>query len=153
MGISADLFLHSKIQQYESLYPLIVMEKLKEPIYDIDILARDGKLIRSLVRRRLNPRKPNEGHIIEKNNELYQIAENLVKVFNLSWLYDCDFMINMSGEPLLLEINPRPSGSLAIALAAGINFIDDLIALEKKDNLNNINIPFGKVIYPYSSLH
>lgn len=153
MGISADLFLHSKIQQYESLYPLIVMEKLKEPIYDIDILARDGKLIRSLVRRRLNPRKPNEGHIIEKNNELYQIAENLVKVFNLSWLYDCDFMINMSGEPFLLEINPRPSGSLAIALAAGINFIDDLIALEKKDNLNNINIPFGKVIYPYSSLH
>ena len=102
-----------------------------KPIYDIDILARDGKLIRSLVRRRLNPKVPNEGHIIEKFDELYSIANKLVQVLKLSWLYDCDFMLNKAGQPKLLEINPRPSGSLAVSLAAGVNFIEDIIAIEK----------------------
>ena len=62
-------------------------------------------------------------------------------------------MINKKGNPQLLEINPRPSGSLAVSLAAGINFIDDMIALDKKDDLIDIKVPFGKTIYPYSSLY
>ena len=150
---SLESFLDSKIRLYDNLYPLIVMEKLEEPIYDIDILAKDGILVRSLVRRRLNPSIPNEGHIIEKHDELYSLADKLVKAFSLSWLYDCDFMINKKGSPQLLEINPRPSGSLAVSLAAGINFIDDMIALDKKDDLIDIKIPFGKTIYPYVSLY
>jgi len=150
--VSEDVFLTSTIDQYNNFFPIIVMEKLYEPIYDIDILAINGNLIRSLVRRRLNPKVPNEGHIIEKFDELYSIANKLVQVLKLSWLYDCDFMLNNAGQPKLLEINPRPSGSLAVSLAAGVNFIEDIIAIEKKDSIKDITIPYGKVIYPFASL-
>jgi len=151
-SVSLESFLNSQIRQYKNIFPVIVMEKFEGPIYDIDVLSKDGRLIRSLVRRRLNPLIPNEGHVLEKHDELYSMAEKLVKAFNLSWLYDCDFMLDNQGKPQLLEINPRPSGSLAVSLAAGINFIDDMVALEKKDELDDAKAPFGKIIYPFSSL-
>ena len=37
---------------------------------------------------------------------------------------------------MVLEINPRPSGSIAVSLASGINFLEDMIAIYKKDKLD-----------------
>ena len=96
--------------------------------------------------------KVNYEQLLKKFDELYSIANKLVQVLKLSWLYDCDFMLNKAGQPKLLEINPRPSGSLAVSLAAGVNFIEDIIAIEKKDSIKDISIPYGKVIYPFASL-
>ena len=36
-------------------YPVMVMERLDPPAYDIDVLAQDGNMLRAMPRRRLNP--------------------------------------------------------------------------------------------------
>ena len=151
-AIYINKFIDINIKQYNSLFPLIIMEKLYEPIYDVDMLTYNGNMIKSIVRRRLNPSNPNDGHIIENLPKLHALAETLANTFGLSWLYDCDVMIDKQQEPVLLEVNPRPSGSLAIPVAAGINFIEAMISIIKKEKVSFNSIKDNKVIIPYTSL-
>ena len=150
--VSVNDFMDNHIKNYKSLFPVIVMERLYDPIYDIDMLAHKGKLIKSVVRRRLNYKNPNDGHIIENLSNLHSLAEELCNIFNLNWLYDCDIMFNDIGEPVVLEINPRPSGSIAISIAAGVNFIEAMVSIVKKQNISLNNVENNKVIVPYISL-
>jgi predicted ATP-grasp superfamily ATP-dependent carboligase len=125
---------------------------LYEPIFDLDLLAWKGKLISGVVRRRVNPADPNDGHIIVKNNEILNQGKKIVKIFNLSWLYDCDFMLDKKGNPVIIEINPRASGSSSVSIAAGVPLYDNLISLAKKKKLLNQRIPYGTKIIAFKSL-
>ena len=42
------------------------MEKLNDPVYDLDLLGNKGKYVFHVLRRRVDPRDPNSGHLIEK---------------------------------------------------------------------------------------
>jgi carbamoyl-phosphate synthase large subunit len=150
--INFNDFNNNIIKNYELLFPVIVMERLYEPIYDIDILAQKGKLIKSVVRRRINSNNPNDGHIIENIPHLHNLAEKLSNIFSLNWLYDCDIMINNKGDPVVLEINPRPSGSIAISVVAGINFIEAMISIVKNESISLHKVENNKVIIPFTSL-
>ena len=55
------------------------------------------------------------------NKKFIDLGCEIIKKFNLSWLYDCDFMFNTHGEPTIIEINPRQSGSIAVVLASEVN--------------------------------
>ena len=52
-------------------YPLILMNKLKEPVYDLDILAWKGKPLRIIPRKRFNSAVPNDGHIIVNDKNCF----------------------------------------------------------------------------------
>ena len=42
----------------------------------------------------------------------------------LDGLHDIDLMTNSDGEPCVIEVNPRYSGSIAASLTAGVPLID-----------------------------
>ena len=42
-------------------------------------------------------------------------------------MYDCDVMFDKNKQPIVIEINPRQSGSVAISLAAGHKLYENLI--------------------------
>lgn len=133
-------------------YPLLMMEKLKTPVYDLDILSKNGNLINSVCRRRIHSALPNSGHIIVKNKKLNVLAKKLSKIFNLNFLHDCDLMIDKKDKFKILEINPRPSGSFVVADAAGFPLVDNIIKIFFNDKkfLKPSNI--YKKIIPYKSL-
>ena len=154
--VHSDLgnFLNSLIYKLENEFPIIVMERLVEPVIDIDLLGWHGKDIRVIPRRRVNSAVPNDGHILIDDNSLVDLGKELIKIFELSWLYDCDVMFDRKGNPCVLEINPRQSGSVAVSLCAGIELLDDVIDLAK-GNVGSIlekNIPYNKKIIPFKSL-
>jgi len=151
-SISLNDFMDNNIEKYKLLFPIIVMERLYDPIYDIDMLTYKGKLLKSVVRRRINSKNPNDGHIIENKTALIALAEQLSNIFKLNWLYDCDIMMNNNKEPVVLEVNPRPSGSIAISVAAGINFIEAMISIVKNEQISLKNVEDNKIIIPYTSL-
>ena len=145
-------FLDKEIDSLEKLYPVVVMEFLQNPIVDMDILSWNSRLISVVLRRRVNPMRPNDGHEIFFDKNLESLAKKIVKIFKLSWLYDCDIMFDREGNPCLLELNPRQSGSLAVSLEAGYHLLDDLISLSKGENIKTKSHKYlGKVI-PYKSL-
>ena len=61
-------------------------------------------------------------------------------------------MMGENGLAYILEVNPRPSGSLAISYLSGMDYIEDMIAIIKKEKLNKVSPPENKIIVPYKSL-
>ena len=106
------------------------MEKLVPPTYDLDILAYHGLLKKIILRRRIVPHEPNSGHIFEKlPTKILGDFKKIAKNFKLNWLYDCDLMKDKNGNFKILEINPRPSGSVSVTCAAGVDLFEDLFLM------------------------
>jgi hypothetical protein len=130
--------------------PAIIMERLSAPAYDIDVLARDGKVLRAMPRRRLNPAGiPFTGGVLTSTKPLLTLAEHITAAFKLSWLYDYDLMTGRDGNAVPIEINPRPSGSIAAAILAGVPFYDDLISLANGGSIAQIELPNDLAVIPY----
>ena len=70
------------------------MQELQNPIIDIDLLSWKGKPITIIPRKRINPLNPNMGHKTINNKKLIKLGRDIIKNFNLSWLYDCDVMFD-----------------------------------------------------------
>lgn len=140
-------------KKYKNKFPVIISERLYAPVYDIDMLSNKGKLINVIVRQRINPQVPNDGHILIKSKKIEKIGRKIIKKFNLSWIYDCDCMTDINGNIKIIEINPRMSGSLATSLIAGFPIIDNLLRIinNKKPLFKKINKEI--LIVPYKSLY
>ena len=140
------------LTQYKGKFPLVIMERLYAPTYDLDMLAHAGKPLRIVPRKRLNSAEPNEGHTIIYNKKLVGIGKKIISIFQLSWLYDCDFMLDKNGKFKVIEINPRISGSAVVSMEAGVPLIDDLISVARSKKIPKIKMPYGKIVYPYVGL-
>ncbi len=130
----------------------IVMERLLEPVCDLDVLAWHGEVVHSVSRRRLDSASPNNGHVVEQNVEVMKLAKNIVQKMDLSWIFDVDYMFASDGSPVILEINPRASGSVAVPIAAGVPLFDDMLSLVFGENIEEIKYPEQMVVYPVKSL-
>jgi hypothetical protein len=130
--------------------PAIVMERLYPPAYDIDVLAQNGSVLRAMPRRRLNPAGiPYTGSVLTPSTPLLDLASRITQALELSWLYDFDLMTNGGGDAVAIEVNPRPSGSIAAAILAGVPFYDDLIALANGLPPANVNMPAETTVVPF----
>ena len=149
---SPDIFFDKYLKKYSFENSLMIMEKLKDPIYDLDILAWENKPINIVSRRRINSVDPNLGHILEENKLMIEIAKKIIEKFNVKWIFDIDFMLSSDGLPSILEINPRASGSLSISLKAGVPIFDNMISIIHNEKIIKKDVPYGSVIRPYSAL-
>ena len=106
----------------------MIMPKLSLPAYDVDILSHAGNAMTIITRKRINPNGiPFEGSKIIKNLRIESYCRKISRALNLDSLHDIDLMSHKN-EEVLLEVNPRPSGSLAAALEAGFPIFDATIA-------------------------
>lgn len=137
LHLTPESFFADHAHKIAALLPVLVCERLKEPCYDIDVLSWQGKPQRVVPRQRLNPEgMPFLGNIIRPDPGLIDLGARVAQALELSWLYDFDVMTRASNsEPVVIEVNPRPSGSMSASVAAGIPLLDDLISLAKGDAL------------------
>lgn len=152
MHLSQETLLRDKLEELADTFPLIVMQRLVEPVFDLDLLGDRGSVVRIGPRRRVVSSAPNEGHIVVDAPMLIDLGTKIVEGFKLTWLYDCDVMLDASGEPMVLEINPRPSGSASFMVAAGLPLFDDLVSLAKGEPIPPVDLPVGRVVIPYKGL-
>lgn len=107
----------------------LVMPALGLPAYDVDVLAKAGQPRAAVVRRRNNPTGiPFEGNYVMADPRAQRYCLDVAAALGLDSLHDIDLMTDPNGELRLLEVNPRPSGSLAASLAAGVPILDAAIA-------------------------
>ena len=140
------------LADYAQHLPAIVMQRLAEPVHDVDLLGWQGKPLRVIPRRRLDSMRPNEGHTVLDSKLLDAIGRRLIQELRLNWLYDCDAMFDAAGTPYVVEINPRPSGSVGVSVTAGVPLFDDLVSLAKGEPVADVDVPFGRVVVPYRAL-
>lgn len=145
-------FLENHINSLTNKYPLIVMERLYGPVHDLDMLAKDGKPIHIIARKRINSVYPNAGHTIVDDERLMSIGKKVIESFNLSWLYDCDLMFDKNGSPKVIEINPRMSGSTSVSIEAGVPLLHGVINLYLNKEIEEITTPFNTKVVPFKDL-
>ena len=103
---------------------LLVMPCLGEPAFDADVIVF-GKDPTVLVRRRHNPTGiPFLGNTLLSDPNLVDYCHQIAKVLELEALHDIDLMTGLDGQPVILEVNPRPSGSLVAGMTAGFPILD-----------------------------
>jgi carbamoyl-phosphate synthase large subunit len=150
--IPSSKFFGDVLPAYGAALPAMVMPRLEEPVHDLDMLAWRGEPIRVVPRRRVSSTMPNEGHVILDAPKLIDLGERIIALFDLSWLYDCDIMFDAEGQPFILEINPRQSGSIAASVIAGVPLLDDVLSLAKGEPVPPVALPAGRIVVPFKSL-
>ena len=150
LHIGWDYFNEKIINESDNVFPKLITERLYKPAYDIDILAKNGKIIHAIQRERINPAGvPYQGNIIRNNVKLLNLAQKVARVLNLSWLYDLDVMTRQDGTPVVLEVNPRPSGSSVASMECGVTLYKDLLELFNTSKFEKYILPEdGTVISP-----
>ena len=144
--LNIDILKRKYLKSIIKIFPVIVMEKLSNPCFDFDMLCKNGKLIQGVTRKRVNSAVPNDGHYLENRSDIFNIGKKISKCFGLTWLYDCDFMLDDKKKPKVIEVNPRMSGSAAISVAAGIPLFDNLISIYKNKKIKKIKYSNKKLI-------
>ncbi len=137
------------------IFPQVVSEVFEQPVHDCDVLSVKGKLKKLILRKRIISEEPNSGHVFCKvPKDLTKKISKLSLKLNLNALHDVDLMLNKKGKFKILEVNPRPSGSVSVTCAAGINLFKDIIdvyykkKIKKKIGIKNTNMQ----VFPHKSL-
>ena len=129
----------------------LVMPCLHAPVYDVDVFRFNNIATKCFVRERDNPTGiPYTGNILRQNDEIQEYAKNIASVMNLQSLHDIDMMTDPILGPVLLEINPRPSGSLAGLSSAGYRLLDYALACAAGIQIDIDELQNDTRIYTYT---
>jgi len=95
------------------------------PAYDADILNYYERDYAVFVRKRTNPTGiPFEGNTLTVQESVTEYCKKAAGSLGLKAIHDMDLMTNSRGETVILEVNPRPSGSIATSMVSGFPIID-----------------------------
>lgn len=99
-------------------------------ILDVDSYSKKGKLIYLLMRQRqyVNPLSPiNEGCKIVNNKKIKNLVSKVSKSLNLDGILDLDIALDSNGEPKIIDVSARLSGSAGSGIVAGMNIFEVIL--------------------------
>ena len=123
---------------------LMVMEYLSGDEYDVDLIADNGKVLYMAGRR--NPvmvMSITQESVLEKNEEAYRIAEQVVEKLGLDGVIGIDYKFADDGSCRLLEINPRIDATVSIFAAGGLNLPYLCIKKMLGEELPEVDVRYG----------
>lgn len=151
-GAREKIFLSLNQLLSENLFnngPLIAMEILCSPAYDVDCFNHKKNKF-TVIRKRINPcGLPYKGNYILKNKKIETYCRKIIKALNIKSLVDIDLLtIKKNNRPALLEINPRPSGSATVSYFANLPIFSYAIAtiMNRKYKIYSSNLKLSKKI-------
>ncbi|KFI08081.1 ATP-grasp domain-containing protein [Massilia sp. BSC265] len=96
---------------------MLLMEFLEGAEYSVDCVGDNGRLVAAVARRKL---QASSGQLIDMRPEIIEATTRLAADYGLNGIFNVQFR-EAAGKPRLLEINPRMSGGIGMACAAGPN--------------------------------
>lgn len=125
----------------------MVMEFVRGDAWTADVLARYGKVEQMVSREWLATwRFPFPGQRVCRNADLAQLVAGMAECLELHGLIDIDIIRDAGGRFQIIEVNPRPSGSIIVSIAAGIPLYDQLGALLQDSAVESRVAPDGLLI-------
>ncbi|QOY94896.1 ATP-grasp domain-containing protein [Massilia sp. UMI-21] len=97
---------------------MLLMEYLDGHEYSVDCVGDQGRLVTAVARRKLP--QSGSGQLIDMRPEIIAATARLAADHGLNGIFNVQFR-EAKGKPRLLEINPRMSGGIGMACAAGPN--------------------------------
>lgn len=109
--------LRAGLAQLPAFRTMLVMAYLEGREYSADCVGDHGRLVAAVVRRK--PRSGATQRIVQ-HPDILDACAALARAYRLNGCFNVQFR-ETAGRPRLLEINPRMSGGIAMACAAGPN--------------------------------
>jgi biotin carboxylase len=124
-----------------SFRTMLLMEFLDGPEYSVDCVGDNGRLVTAVVRRKLP--QAGSGQLIDMRPDILEATAKLAADYGLNGMFNVQFREGGAADarqPRLLEINPRMSGGIGMACAAGPNL--PWIALKGfADGFHTVDVP------------
>jgi len=127
--IETNLKLLKNLKIFNRNSDYIIMDYLEGEIYDIDCIAKNGKVEEFCIRlREIRNRFMfySTGHRIVKDTKIKNLISNFVRKLNISGVCDFDVIKNKN-KVFLLEASGRFSGSVGACTKSGLNFPAQII--------------------------
>lgn len=140
------------LKEAESFPPLMVMEYLPGPEYTVDVLCYKGETIVAIPRlRKQTTLGISTVGVAENKEEIIGLVKDIVEAFNFDYIVNMQFKYNETGEPKLLEINPRIAGTVCLSIEAGVNipYLAIKLALGEEIKKDEIEVKWGTIIIRY----
>ena len=126
---------------------MMVMEYVEGEAITIDVLGSKGKIVHTTIRKWNEKwRFPFPGQKIISDKNIDGLIKVISKIINLHGLIDIDAIKTEEGRIVFLEINPRPSGSVAVSEIAGIPIFSMLEKVLEGISINKMNLKIMKEI-------
>lgn len=112
------------LSERDSMPEVVVMEAIPGTEFSVDLVADHGKVIYMCARQSntIIASIPQSATLFEDKNA-YKICEDVVKLLEIDGNADFDFKYDASGNPVLMEVNPRIAATMAIFKAGGMNLV------------------------------
>lgn len=122
--VHPDLYL-AALEHAEEMKPMVLMPYLPGPECSVDMLLEKGKVIAAVARRK-------EGSVqhLHQSGPAFELAQSSAELMQADGLVNVQTRCNHHGEPVLLEINLRPSGGIGYTRHSGVN-LPGLFALRQ----------------------
>ncbi|MCG8707267.1 ATP-grasp domain-containing protein [Brenneria sp. 4F2] len=113
--VHPEIYLHA-LERQEAFEPLVLMPYLPGPEYSVDMLVEKGDVMAAVARRK-------EGALqyLEQSGSAYELGKMCARIMQADGLVNVQTRDNDQGEPVLLEINMRPSGGIGYTRHGGVN--------------------------------
>ena len=126
---------------------MMVMEYVEGDAITIDVIGSKGKIVHTTIRKWNEKwRFPFPGQKIISDENIDGLIKVINKIINLHGLIDIDAIKTEEGKIVFLEINPRPSGSVAVSEIAGIPIFSMLEKVLEGRDINKLNLKVIKEI-------
>jgi carbamoyl-phosphate synthase large subunit len=131
---------------------VLAMEYLSGKEYSVDCVCKRGKPVVCIPRERIETSMGIATvSIVEHNEELINISRDIISKLDLSYNINIQFKYSKSGRPMLMEVNPRVSGSLVANLGAGVNMLELSLKIAYGMPLGCIKVDWGTKMMRYLS--
>lgn len=129
--VHPEMYFHA-LEQQEDFEPLVLMPYLPGPEYSVDMLVEKGNVIAAVARRK-------EGALqyLEQSGPAYELGKKCAQIMQADGLVNVQTRNNDLGDPVLLEINMRPSGGIGYTRHSGVN-LPALFALRQLGIMDEI---------------
>lgn len=139
-----------QIRQMEKLPELMVMEYLPGIEYSVDCVCMDGEAYICIPRERVETSMGIATVSVTRHNEeLIELSKQIISELDLCYNVNLQFKYSSSGKPMLMEINPRVSGSLVANCGAGVNMLELSLKLAYGQALGSMNIDWDTMMVRY----
>lgn len=134
----------------ESFPELAVMEYLPGSEYSVDVLAMGDSVGPVVPRTRSRTRAgiTFEG-TVEQNDELIDSASRICRQLGLEHNINLQYRYDSEGQPKLIEINPRVSGTIIMCVGAGVNLPALAVRYARGESIPPTKVEWGTQMVRY----
>jgi carbamoyl-phosphate synthase large subunit len=126
---------------------LVVSEYLTGREYSVDALARNGRTMYVVPKRRIERASgPSLISVVEENSAVAEVVRKVIEALGFDYNVNVQLKYSESGVPVPFEANPRIAGSIASCTAAGVNLLYYAVKLALGEEVPTKRVKYGTMM-------